>query len=303
MYRYYNRIIETLIEYLGISRTDLYHKCLERDKREFLNKINRLLKEGEIVYEEDSDSGPIYYPRTHWLNVFLKNGNIYLDKFRVNYIPAKVLEKELEFEGPGKGCEDNLAFQMHIGGGYPVKEKYKDFFELHNDIKLNFDKYAYTLSTVYYDKLIESDYFEDKKFNILYIDNNQSFATDFIKIVKKDFLPECKWTLLCDTRQAIYYLQNKLEINEGVDIIITENNEVINGVEFIDAVRELELDFKEKYIELELPILAFTAQAKDQDLIKSYAVGGRPFFHLLKSEDLYVAANIIKALGQRGYLN
>lgn len=298
MYRYYNRIIETLIENLGINRSDLYFKCLARDKREFLTAIKVLLKEGEIVYEEDSDGGPVYSPKTHWLNVFLIKGNIYLDKFRVNYIPAKVLEKELEFEGPGKGCEDNLAFQMHIGGGHPIKEKYKNFFELHNDIKLNFDKYRYSLTTVYYDKSIESGYFEDKKFNILYIDNNQSFAIDFIKIVKQHFLPECKWTLLSDTGQAIYYLQNKFEINERVDIIITENNEILNGVEFVEAVRELEIEFKEKYIEIAIPILAFTDQAQDLDFIKTHTDGEKPFFHLLKSEDFDVVANIIKTLGR-----
>jgi hypothetical protein len=301
MYRYYNRIIETLIENLEIGRSELYFKSLAKDKREFLREIQRLLKEGEIVYEGERNNGPVYSPRTHWLNVFLKKGNIYLDNFRVNYIPAKVLEKELEFEGPGKGCEDNLAFQMHIGGGHPIKEKYKDFFELHNDISLNFDKYSYTLSTVYYDKLIESDYFEDKKFNILYIDNNQSFATEFIKIVKREFLPECKWTVLCDTGQAIYYLQNKFEINEGVDIIITENNEIINGVEFIEAVRELELEFKENYIEIAIPILAFTEQAQDLDFIKTHTDGQKPFFHLLKSEDWDVVANIIKSLGRRRF--
>jgi hypothetical protein len=301
MYRYYNRIIETLIENLEIGRSELYFKSLAKDKREFLREIQRLLKEGEIVYEGERNNGPVYSPRTHWLNVFLKKGNIYLDNFRVNYIPAKVLEKELEFEGPGKGCEDNLAFQMHIGGGHPIKEKYKDFFELHNDISLNFDKYSYTLSTVYYDKLIESDYFEDKKFNILYIDNNPSFATEFIKIVKREFLPECKWTVLCDTGQAIYYLQNKFEINEGVDIIITENNEIINGVEFIEAVRELELEFKENYIEIAIPILAFTEKAQDLGFIKTHTDGGKPFFHLLKSEDWDVVANIIKSLGRRRF--
>lgn len=298
MYRYYNRIIETLIENLGISRYDLYHKCLARDKREFLTTINKLLREGEIEYEKDSDGGPVYYPITHWLNVFLKAGNIYFDKFRVNYIPSKVLQEELEYESPGQGYEDNLAFQMHIGGGYPIKEKYKAFFELHNNISLNFDKFSYSLTTVYYDKIIESDYLDKKKFNILYIDNNQSFATEFIKKVKKEFLPESKWTLLYDTGQAIYYLQNKLEVNEVVDIIITENNENLDGVEFIDAVRELEFEFKEKYIEFGIPILAFTAKPLDQEFIKTHTDGGKPFLHLLKSEDLYVVANIIKTSQQ-----
>ena len=96
------------------------------------------------------------------------------------------------------------------------------------------------------------------------------------------------------------FLETKLEIRDWIDLIITENNERLNGVEFIEAIRELKIELEEKNISFNIPIMAFTKETQDLSFLKKDPYWENILFHFLKSEDLYVTGNVIKAIGNRG---
>lgn len=179
--------------------------------------------------------------------------------------------------------------------GLAINEKHKTIFEKQNNITLNFSKYKYYLWTEYLDPFCKV--LSEKLINILYLDNYRPFAIDFIKNIKRGYLPNSNWYYFTDTAQAILFLENKLKINDVINIILTENNAVLNGIEFAEAVIELEIEFKERYIGLKIPIMAFTKQSEHLSLSDNYIYYETKFLHFLKSEDLYIIGHVIKTIG------
>lgn len=299
---YFNHIVDKLIKNIGINRSDLYKISIVGNKRIFLTEINLLLEERRII--KDYGSGPVrfrYSPRVLKLFEYEKNSGFKTAEFQLNYFPNEILEKELEYINNGTEPEDCLEFELQIGG-FPLKEKHKFFFECHNEIKLDFNKFNYYLRAEYLDPFLKTkDPSPPKKTTtIIFVDNDRSFAINFIKTIKEEYLPHSSWLFFTNTAQAMSFLETKLEIRDWIDLIITENNERLNGVEFIEAIRELKIELEEKNISFNIPIMAFTKETQDLSFLKKDPYWENIFFHFLKSEDLYVTGNVIKAIGNRG---
>ncbi|MEO6732323.1 MAG: hypothetical protein ABIN01_13985 [Ferruginibacter sp.] len=289
---YYNHIVDRLIKNIGITRKDLYNITRIESKRKFLAEINLLLAERRIIKEYgDGPDRFRYSPRVLKLYEYEKNIGFKTAEFQLFYFPNAVLEKELEYINNGTQPE-GLEFELQIAG-YQLKEKHKFFFECHNDIKLNFNKFNYYLWAEYLDPFFKPKESSRKNTTIIYIDNNRSFAIEFIKNIKEKYLPHSNWLLFASTVQAMSFLETKLEIRDSIDLIITENNEGLNGIEFIEAIRELKIELEKKYIHFSIPVMAFTKQAQDLSFLKKDSDFEDIFFHFLKSEELYLLGNVI----------
>ena len=292
---YYSNIVDLLIKNRGISRKDLYKISGIESKREFLTEVNRLEVDREIIKEYDSGIVRVKYsPRVLKVLEYEKIYNVRTAEYKINFIPTAVLEKELEYINNGTEPEDCIEFELQIAG-LAINEKHKSLFEKQNNITLNFNKFNYYLWAEYLDPF--GEVLSEKTINILYVDNYRPFAIDFIKNVKREYLPNSNWYFFTDTAQAILFLENKLEIHDVINIILTENNEVLNGIEFAEAVRELEMEFKERYSGLKIPIMAFTKQSDHLKLSDNDSYYETKFLHFLKSEDLYTVGNVIKTIG------
>ena len=290
-----SQIVNLLIANRGISRTDLYKISGIENKREFLTEVNRLEADRQIIKEYDSAIVRVKYsPRVLKVLEYEKKYSVRTAEYKINFIPTALLEKQLEYINNGTEPEDCIEFELQIAG-LAIKEKHKSFFENRNNITLNFDKFNYYLWAEYLDPFYKP--LQEKTINILYVDNYRPFAIDFIKNVKREYLPNSNWFFFTDTAQAILFLENKLEINEVINIILTENNSVLNGIEFAEAVRELEIEFKERYSDLKIPIMAFTKQSEHLQLNDNGSYYESKFLHFLKSEDLYTVGNVIKTIG------
>ena len=300
---YYNHIVDKLIKNIGINRRDLYNITTTESKRKFLTEINLLLAEGRII--KDYDEGPDrfrYSPRVLKIYEVEKNSGFMTAEFPIYYFPNTVLEKELEYINNGTEPEDCLEFDLEIRG-YQLQEKHKFFFEIHNDIKLNFNKFDYYLWTKYLNPFLKPKETSKKSTTILYIDNDRRFAVNFMNKIKQEYLHHSNWLYFTNTAEAMFFLETKLEIGDAIHLIITENNEKVNGIEFVEAIRELKNELEEKLIHFSIPIMAFTKQVQDLDLLKMKSDGENVFFHLLKSEDLYLIGGVISSRQPEGRSN
>lgn len=296
---YYNHIVDNLIRNVGINRTKLFNITIIDSKRKFLTEINELLKEGRIT--KDYGPGPDrfrYSPRVLKIYEFEKMSGFKTAVYPIYYMPNVLLEKELEYIKKGDEPEDCLEFDLQIAG-YPLQEKFKFFFECYNDIKLDFMGFNYYLWAEYMDAYIEPQKPLKKFPNILYIDNDRSFAINFMNGIKQEYLPESNWLFFSNTAQAMCFLEAKLEVRDSIDLIITENNAALNGIEFIEAIGELRKEFEEKYIHFNIPIMAFTNQDQDLSFIKNNPENDTNFFYFTKSkeEDFKVVGKVIKSIG------
>ena len=292
---YYNQIVSTLIKNIGLNQRNLFSLPTIESKRKFLTEINRLLAEGRIIKAYGDGAEPVRYsPRVLKICEFEKNSGFITAQFPIHYLPYEVLEKELEYINKGTETEDYLSYELEIAG-YHLDEKHKNIFENLNDITLDFSKYNYTLWAQYLDPYKVPTEKPAKQVNILYVDNNYTFAINFIKRIKAEHLRNSNWMYFTNTPQAMAFLETKLKIGDPIDLIITENNEQLNGVEFVEALRELKVELENKYIHFYTPVMAFTEHAQDLSFLKSEADGEWLFFHFLKSDDVALIGKVVSS--------
>jgi len=297
---YYNHIVDRLLKTTCINRSELFNSTINENKRKFLIEINVLLQEERII--KDYASGPDrfrYSPKVLKIHEYEKKYGIKTATFNPCYFPTAVLEKELGFIKKGDGPEDVMEFALQIEG-LQLKEADKHFFESHNDIKLNFEQFDYFLWAEYLDPYKELNDSPQKKPTILYIDNDSSFSMNFIKELKKVHLPDSNWLVCRDTGQAMFSLETKLEIYDSIDLIITEHNNVLNGIEFIEAIEELQIELEEKHIYFNIPIIAFTNSEIEPGLSAINTGREHPVMHFSKFENSYLISNVIKSLCSKG---
>jgi len=292
MDKYLNPIVELLIQNIGIHRDDLFLKS-GLSKREFLNEINRLLSEHRI---SNRDERLRYSPKILTLVEVDKKYSIKTSETNINFIPTQVLEKELEYVNYGTEQEDCLEFELQITG-YELLEKYKTIIEKNNNLNLDYTKYKYYLWSkfLYPEETIDSNNSIQKAINVIYVDNNQSFSTEFTQKMMDTFIPNSNWYLFENIVEATRFLETKLEKEEWINLIITENNKELNGLEFIEAIQELECEYENIYSEFYIPKLLLTENPESPSLYNST---GEPLecFHYSKSEDINLLGKFIKSL-------
>jgi hypothetical protein len=140
---YYNHIIETLVENLGISKSQLYIKSGIESKWQFVREINNLLAKGRITQEYGIYE---YSPKVLFLVEKIEDNVERI--LRINYLPMEVLRKELNYLNNGSEPEDCPEYELEIAG-YQIKRDQKYFFEQNNNISLSFDEFTYFLWEVY----------------------------------------------------------------------------------------------------------------------------------------------------------
>ena len=291
MNKYNISIVDLLIKNIGISKCELFNKS-GLSKREFLNEINRLLAEHRI---SNKDNRLRYSPKILTLVEADKKYSIKTSETSINFIPTKVLEKELEYVNYGTEQEDCLEFELQITG-YGLLEKYKTFIEKSNNLNLDYTKYNYYLwSQFLYPESNNTKHLNEKGINVIYVDNDQSYSKVFTQEMKNKFVPNSNWYLFENIVEATKFLETKLEKEEWINLIITEDNKDLNGVEFIEAIKELECEYENKYSEFYLPKLLLTENSESLSLYKST---GEPLecFHYSKSEDINLLGKFIKSL-------
>jgi len=288
---YYNPIVEILTKNIGIHRDDLFLKsCL--CKREFLNEINRLLAEHRISNREERLR---YSPKILTLVEADKKYSIKTSETSINFIPTQVLEKELEYINYGTEQEDCLEFELQITG-YELLEKYMTIIEKNNNLNLDYTKYKYYLwSQFLYPESNNIKLLNEKGINVIYVDNDQSFSSAFIQKIKNKFIPNSNWYLFENIVEATQFLETKLEKEEWINLIITENNKDVNGVEFIEAIQELECEYENKYSDFYIPKLILTENSESPSLYKSTGEL-LECYHYSKSEDINLLGKFIKSL-------
>lgn len=142
---YYNHLIDLLVKNFGIKPLELYEISGFESKREFLNEINRLISEHRIIKEYGVENCRfIYAPKVLSLYEQEKCAEFKETIHVINFLPTKVLEKELEYVNNGTEQEDCLEFELQITG-YKVGVKHKAFLEEHTGLSLDFEKYHYFL--------------------------------------------------------------------------------------------------------------------------------------------------------------
>ena len=289
---YYNSIIEILSKNIGISREELFIKSRINSKREFLNEINRLLSEHRI---SNRDERLRYSPKILTLVEVDKKYSIKTSETSINFIPTQVLEKELEYINYGTEQEDCLEFELQITG-YKLLEKYKTIIEKNNNLKLDYTKYKYYLwSQFLYPESNNIKLVNEKGINVIYVDNDLSFSRVFTQEMKNKFVPNSNWYLFENVVEATQFLEAKLEKQEWINLIITENNKDVNGVEFIEAIQELECEYENKYSDFYIPKLILTENSESPSLYKSTGEL-LECFHYSKSEDINLLGKFIKSL-------
>ncbi len=289
---YYNSIIEILSKNKGISREELFIKSGIKSKREFLNEINRLLSEHRISNWHDRLR---YSPKILTLIEADKMYSIKTSEIRLNFIPTIVLEKELEYVNYGTEQEDCLEFELQITG-YELLEKYKTIIEKNNNLNLEYTKYKYYLwSQFLYPESNNTKHLNEKGINVIYVDNDSGFSRVFTQEMKNKFVPNSNWYLFENIVEATRFLETKLEKEEWINLIITENNKELNGLEFIEAIQELECEYENIYSEFYIPKLLLTENPESPSLYNST---GEPLecFHYSKSEDINLLGKFIKSL-------
>lgn len=292
MNKYNNSIVEILTNNIGISKCELFIKSRINSKREFLNEINRLLSEHRI---SNRDERLRYSPKILTLVEVDKKYSIKTSETRINFIPTEVLEKELEYVNYGTEQEDCLEFELQITG-YALLENYKTIIEKNNNLNLDYTKYKYYLwSQFLYPESNNIKHLNEKGINVIYVDNDLSFFSAFTQKIKNKFVPNSNWYHFENIVEATEFLETKLEKEEWINLIITEDNKDLNGVEFIEAIQELECEYENKYSEFYIPKLLLTENSESPSLYKST---GEPLecFHYSKSEDIDLLGKFIKSL-------
>ena len=292
MNKYNNSIVEILTNNIGISKCELFIKSRINSKREFLNEINRLLSEHRI---SNRDERLRYSPKILTLVEVDKKYSIKTSETRINFIPTEVLEKELEYVNYGTEQEDCLEFELQITG-YALLENYKTIIEKNNNLNLDYTKYKYYLwSQFLYPESNNTKHLNEKGINVIYVDNDLSFSSAFTQKIKNKFVPNSNWYHFENIVEATEFLETKLEKEEWINLIITEDNKDLNGVEFIEAIQELECEYENKYSEFYIPKLLLTENSESPSLYKST---GEPLecFHYSKSEDIDLLGKFIKSL-------
>lgn len=151
MNSYRSHIVDILVENICLSRTDLFVKLGTENKRKFIKEVDYLIAEKRIRQESDITGYTrwILSPKVLKLVEFENEDNKLTRFFIVNYVPTAVLQNVLEYVKPGiDPFEDELEFQLQIIG-YSLEEKYKTFFEVENEITLDYTKFHYTLWAEY----------------------------------------------------------------------------------------------------------------------------------------------------------
>ena len=290
---YYNHIVDRLIKNIGINREELFIKTEIKSKREFLNEINRLLSEHRISNREER---LIYSPKILTLVEADKKYSIKTSETCINFIPTEVLEKELEYINDGTEQEDCLEFELQITG-YELLENYKNIIEKNNNLYLDYTKYKYYLwSQFLYPESNNTRHLNEKGINVIYVDYDQSFSSEFTQKMKDTFIPNSNWYYFEDIVKATQFLETQLEKEEWVNLIITENNKELNGVEFIEAIQELECEYENKYSEFYIPKLLLTENPESPSLYNKSTGDPLECFHYSKSEDINLLGKFIKSL-------
>ena len=288
----YNKVVEILKQNPGISREELFIKSRIKSKREFLNEINRLLSEHRISNREER---LIYSPKILTLVEADKKYSIKTSDTSIKFIPTQVLEKELEYINDGTEQEDCLEFELQITG-YELLEKYKTIIEKNNNLILDYTKYKYYLwSQFLYPESNNTRHLNEKGINVIYVDYDQSFSSEFTQKMKDTFIPNSNWYYFEDIVKATQFLETQLEKEEWVNLIITQNNKELNGVEFIEAIQELECEYENKYSDFYIPKLILTENSESPSLYKSTGEL-LECFHYSKSEDINLLGKFIKSL-------
>lgn len=297
MNSYYNHIVDLLVGNGPMDRTDLFAKSGVKNKREFITEIDNLISENRIIHD-----GPlsgymktVLFPKVLKLAEFENRNNALTRIFLINYAPTKVLEKALEYIEPGADpFEDKLDFHLEIMG-YPLKEKYKGFFEKENGFTLDFNKFHYNLWAEYL-HFANQMVFKESLLNIIYIDNDPSYSRGFIDKMKADYIPNSNWLQFNNTIEAMQFLEIRLLRKDKFDLIITENDNEVNGIEFLEALRELEIELENKCISFQTSIIILTKDSKNLVFNKKNADDRETCFHFLKSEDLNILGKVVRSL-------
>ncbi len=290
---YGHPIVDILRNEIGINREELFIKSRINSKREFLIEINRLLSEHRIT---NRDERLRYSPKILTLVEVDKKYSIKTSETNINFIPTRVLEKELEYVNNGTEQEDCLEFELQITG-YELLEKYKTFIEKNNNLNLDYTKYKYYLwSQFLYPESNNTRYLNEKGINVIYVDYDQNFSSEFTQKMKDTFIPNSNWFYFEDIVKATQFLETQLEKEEWVNLIITENNKELNGVEFIEAIQELECEYENKYSEFYIPKLLLTENPESPSLYNKSTGEPLECFHYSKSEDINLLGKFIKSL-------
>lgn len=142
---YFNKLVDILINNVGINRNELYVKSGYNSKRLYLAEINNLLATGRIQCYHDR---LIYSPRVLFLVEldFLKSK--IFRKIELDYLPPEVLRKELNFIEKGYKFEDDLEYFLQIAG-LELNSCNQSFIENHCNQKLDFANMKYDLWSTY----------------------------------------------------------------------------------------------------------------------------------------------------------
>ena len=289
---YYNHIVDILTKNTGIGRDELYKKS-GLNKRGFVTEINSLLSTCRISNQYDRFK---YSPRVLILVEYEKRHGIKTGEFQLNYLPTDVLNRGLNYINSGTEPEDCLEYELEITG-YEISEKFKPFFENQSDIILDFNKFKYYLWAKYLyqrDDMIKIS--QESLSNVVYLGVDQEFAERVIKNMRDAYLSNGRWFQFQDSIQAMQFLENKLEVTECINLIIVEDNMTLNCCEFIEAVRELEMEFEKKYIKFNIPIIVLKNQTEDMNVDVKNSEGRVITYQYSISEDFYVLGNVVKSL-------
>ncbi|MBN8688619.1 MAG: hypothetical protein J0M10_16490 [Chitinophagales bacterium] len=140
-----NKIVEILVNNVGIDKEELFIKSGYTSKREFISEINLLQSSYRIATIYDRH---IYAPRVLLLVELTQQKDQVTRRIPLNYLPTDVLIEKLNFKERGTEPEDRIDYFLEIAG-YELKPKDKAFMEIHSNTILDFNKYCYSLWAKY----------------------------------------------------------------------------------------------------------------------------------------------------------
>lgn len=238
MHCYNHPIIHSLMEMPHAGKSDLYRLTGMTNPREFINQLNKLIKEDHI-----NTWDWFYRPRVYYLTQYI-NG-VRFQQIKVPYIVSKDLAALLEFTEPDEITQPEQEFDFHLFiAQIRIEQPHKGLFERLCGVELDLERYNYYLGAEYLDMVRTP---EPPKIppTIVHLDDHSIFSAGLKKGVIDRYFSDCEFHYFEHVDNAIEFIQNKFSKDEKIDLIITDFNHIgYNGYEFIKIVRELEIDFR-----------------------------------------------------------
>ncbi len=300
MNSYHSHIINLLVENGSMDRTDLFAKSGVKDKREFIKEVGNLIAEKRLLCEGPlgGENKSVLFPKVLKLVEFENRNNALTRIFLINYAPTKVLEKALEYIEPGADpFEDKLDFHLEIMG-YPLKEKYKGFFEKENGFTLDFTKFHYNLWAEYL-HYVNKNTDPPHIPNIIYVDADIKVVENFKLKIKDRFITEYNWYHFTNYTEAYDFFENTLKERIFIDLIVLHNNSKSHICDYLVKFEKLIKQFEEVYEDLIIPTIILDEPSLEIDFAAMKIDKTRKYYCYPVNEDEYIIGNVMKMFIQK----